>query len=232
MTNNMKQIWRRDSHELINNNNSNDSNSDHNDYPNNGLNSGLNSNDISCDSIDQNSGSSTSTLRATNNETNFNDINIDDIDIKQIVTKDNDISLKRINNNSNSNESLVTNATPNSSSSVNVSLPSPQLASSTSVAQALLICRKNSHPFTERRLSLDAPAKVGRAVARCKPSSDNSIFDCKVLSRNHALLWYEDGKVRPFIYLSLLLLSFLSYELLLIHLLFQFLELFSNQFYP
>jgi hypothetical protein len=50
-------------------------------------------------------------------------------------------------------------------------------------------------------------------VARCKPSTDNSIFDCKVLSRNHALLWYEDGKVRPlylFIYLFVSSFAFIS----------------------
>jgi hypothetical protein len=37
--------------------------------------------------------------------------------------------------------------------------------------------------------------KVGRSVARVKPAVNNAIFDCKVLSRNHALLWYKDGKV-------------------------------------
>jgi hypothetical protein len=31
-------------------------------------------------------------------------------------------------------------------------------------------------------------------VARARPSATNAIFDCKVLSRNHALLWYETGK--------------------------------------
>lgn len=36
--------------------------------------------------------------------------------------------------------------------------------------------------------------KIGRAIARTKVSDNNAIFDCKVLSRNHAELWYEDGK--------------------------------------
>ena len=36
--------------------------------------------------------------------------------------------------------------------------------------------------------------KVGRAVAKCKPQGDNAIFDCKVLSRNHAVIWFENGK--------------------------------------
>ncbi|RWS17900.1 Sarcolemmal membrane-associated protein-like protein [Dinothrombium tinctorium] len=60
--------------------------------------------------------------------------------------------------------------------------------------KACLICRPNSHPFQERKLIVDNQVKIGRAVARSKPSPDNAIFDCKVLSRNHALLWYEDGK--------------------------------------
>lgn len=58
-------------------------------------------------------------------------------------------------------------------------------------AKAVLICRPNSHPFQERTLVLDNPVKVGRSVARVKPMPNNAIFDCKVLSRNHALLWYE-----------------------------------------
>jgi hypothetical protein len=37
--------------------------------------------------------------------------------------------------------------------------------------------------------------KIGRAVARVRAMPDNAIFDCKVLSRTHALIWYEDEKV-------------------------------------
>ncbi|XP_059489562.1 sarcolemmal membrane-associated protein isoform X2 [Neocloeon triangulifer] len=61
-------------------------------------------------------------------------------------------------------------------------------------AKAVLICRPNSHPFQERTLYLDQPVKIGRSVARARPAPNNAIFDCKVLSRNHALLWYENGK--------------------------------------
>ncbi|KAK6619970.1 hypothetical protein RUM44_006370 [Polyplax serrata] len=57
--------------------------------------------------------------------------------------------------------------------------------------KALLICRRNSHPFQARTLILNTPAKIGRSVARARPSSYNGIFDCKVLSRNHAVIWYE-----------------------------------------
>ncbi|XP_065348514.1 sarcolemmal membrane-associated protein-like isoform X2 [Cloeon dipterum] len=61
-------------------------------------------------------------------------------------------------------------------------------------AKAVLMCRPNSHPFQERTLYLDQPVKIGRSVARARPAANNAIFDCKVLSRNHALLWYENGK--------------------------------------
>lgn len=60
--------------------------------------------------------------------------------------------------------------------------------------KAVLLCRPNSHPFQERTLFLDQPVKVGRSVARVRPGPNNGVFDCKVLSRNHALLWYDNGK--------------------------------------
>uniref|UniRef100_A0A023F690 Sarcolemmal membrane-associated protein n=1 Tax=Triatoma infestans TaxID=30076 RepID=A0A023F690_TRIIF len=60
--------------------------------------------------------------------------------------------------------------------------------------KAVLTCRPNSHPFPERTLCLDQPVKIGRSVARARPASNNAIFDCKVLSRNHALIWYNNGK--------------------------------------
>uniref|UniRef100_A0A6A7G4F9 Sarcolemmal membrane-associated protein n=1 Tax=Hirondellea gigas TaxID=1518452 RepID=A0A6A7G4F9_9CRUS len=71
---------------------------------------------------------------------------------------------------------------------------SPSNAPSKMTARATLQCRPNSHPFHERSLLLESSVKIGRSVARSRPGVDNSIFDCKVLSRNHALLWYEDGK--------------------------------------
>lgn len=68
------------------------------------------------------------------------------------------------------------------------------IASQEMCAKAVLICRPNSHPFQARTLRLDQPIKVGRSVARARAAYDNAIFDCKVLSRHHALLWYENGK--------------------------------------
>lgn len=60
--------------------------------------------------------------------------------------------------------------------------------------RAVLKHHTNSFPFEERTLDLSSVVKVGRAVAKCKPQADNAIFDCKVLSRNHALLKFADGK--------------------------------------
>ncbi|CRL06696.1 CLUMA_CG019598, isoform A [Clunio marinus] len=67
---------------------------------------------------------------------------------------------------------------------------------SPTLVKAQLICRPNSHPFPSRTLLLEPkkPMKIGRAIARTKASDNNAIFDCKVLSRNHAELWYDDGK--------------------------------------
>ncbi|XP_023655393.1 sarcolemma associated protein a isoform X5 [Paramormyrops kingsleyae] len=58
-------------------------------------------------------------------------------------------------------------------------------------ALAVFTCRPNSHPFQERHVYLDEPVKIGRSVARCRPTQNNATFDCKVLSRNHALVWFD-----------------------------------------
>ncbi|ELU00737.1 hypothetical protein CAPTEDRAFT_118963 [Capitella teleta] len=60
-------------------------------------------------------------------------------------------------------------------------------------AVAVFTSRPNSHPFQERHVTLHEPVKIGRSVARARPAPNNAVFDCKVLSRNHALLWYENG---------------------------------------
>ncbi len=58
-------------------------------------------------------------------------------------------------------------------------------------------CRSttSSDVIEERVIYLDSPCKIGRAVAKIKPEVNNAIFDCKVLSRNHAVLWFENDKV-------------------------------------
>lgn len=63
------------------------------------------------------------------------------------------------------------------------------------MAMAILTSRPNSHPFEERKILLTEPSKVGRSVAKSRPAPNNCIFDCKVLSRNHAIIWFENEKV-------------------------------------
>lgn len=67
----------------------------------------------------------------------------------------------------------------------------PPSLSSMPSALAIFTCRPNSHPFQERHVYLDEPIKIGRSVARCRPAQNNATFDCKVLSRNHALVWFD-----------------------------------------
>ncbi|XP_061518938.1 sarcolemmal membrane-associated protein isoform X1 [Anopheles gambiae] len=109
-----------------------------------------------------------------NNATTNNNINAN-----TLINNNNSITCGTLNvsNNINNNNSLNNNGQPQ-------------------VARALLICRPNSHPFNNRTLYLEpgAQAKVGRSVARIRVSENNAIFDCKVLSRNHAVLWYKDGR--------------------------------------
>lgn len=71
----------------------------------------------------------------------------------------------------------------------------------------------NVELFEERRISLSKPCKIGRAVAKLRPEPNNAIFDCKVLSRNHALIWEENGKVGPIYFFEIqsLILFFSSF---------------------
>ena len=99
-------------------------------------------------------------------------------------------------------QTLTSNSANNTSSSRNSSF-SNQSNSPTSSSQesagpfAVFLFRSNSgiESFDERKISLDKPCKIGRSVAKIKPEPNNAIFDCKVLSRNHALLWHENSKV-------------------------------------
>lgn len=71
-----------------------------------------------------------------------------------------------------------------------------------SYAYAVFTPCQQSHTFEDRRIPFlsEEPIKIGRAVAKLRPCPDNAIFDCKVLSRNHAAIWYEDGKVIQYVY--------------------------------
>ena len=88
-----------------------------------------------------------------------------------------------------------------SSPSINSNQQSPNgsTTSPENCPYAVFIFRSNgnntSELFEERRIMLDKSCKIGRSVAKIRPEPNNAIFDCKVLSRNHALLWEEKGKV-------------------------------------
>ncbi|XP_020806616.1 sarcolemmal membrane-associated protein [Drosophila serrata] len=69
--------------------------------------------------------------------------------------------------------------------------------SGTGEAKIVLHCEAKSHKFETRSILLqpNQECKVGRLIAKSKASENNAIFDCKVLSRNHAMLWYTaDGR--------------------------------------
>ncbi|KAH8349306.1 hypothetical protein KR084_003529 [Drosophila pseudotakahashii] len=82
--------------------------------------------------------------------------------------------------------------------SVDLSLESESApASIEGVAKIVLQCEAKSHKFETRSILLQPSqdCKVGRLIAKSKASEGNAIFDCKVLSRNHAVLWYtQDGR--------------------------------------
>jgi hypothetical protein len=50
--------------------------------------------------------------------------------------------------------------------------------------------------FETKVWELFEPLKIGRQVnSKTKPAPSNGYFDSKVLSRNHAEIWVEGGKV-------------------------------------
>lgn len=63
------------------------------------------------------------------------------------------------------------------------------------VAKIVLIPHERSHPFARRECIAREPLKVGRSVDKKRISTNNLIFDCRVLSRNHAVIRFENGKV-------------------------------------
>ena len=69
------------------------------------------------------------------------------------------------------------------------------MSGSGDVPKIVLIPHETSHPFARRECVMREALKVGRSVDRRRISANNLIFDCRVLSRNHALIWFENGKV-------------------------------------
>lgn len=63
------------------------------------------------------------------------------------------------------------------------------------VAKIVLVPHERSHEFVQRECIAREPLKVGRSVDKKRISTNNLIFDCRVLSRNHAVIRFENGKV-------------------------------------
>lgn len=66
----------------------------------------------------------------------------------------------------------------------------------------ILNAHTNSHPFSSRKIyiqEMNQEIKVGRSIAKNKVCENNAIFDCKVLSRNHAIFWYSDKENKFYI---------------------------------
>ncbi len=63
------------------------------------------------------------------------------------------------------------------------------------VPKIVLTPLERSHHFGRRECVANEVLKVGRSVDRRRISPNNLIFDCRVLSRNHAQIWFENGKV-------------------------------------
>ncbi|KNC96214.1 uncharacterized protein SPPG_08367 [Spizellomyces punctatus DAOM BR117] len=59
-----------------------------------------------------------------------------------------------------------------------------------------LLLESLNDTFTAKSLDLFEPIKIGRKVnPKNGPESTNGVFDSKVLSRNHAEIWFSDNKV-------------------------------------
>ncbi|KAI8436913.1 hypothetical protein MSG28_010341 [Choristoneura fumiferana] len=69
--------------------------------------------------------------------------------------------------------------------------PEPPNNQDVGVPKAVFVPHANSLPFEERRVTLEQ--SIGRNVYRATPSPTNAIFECRVLSRHHATLYYEKG---------------------------------------
>ena len=66
----------------------------------------------------------------------------------------------------------------------------------TGVPIVLFECGPSSYTFDQRTVHLapnGTPTKTGRSQGPLKPKPDNAIFECRVLSRTHAQIWYQDG---------------------------------------
>ncbi len=76
------------------------------------------------------------------------------------------------------------------------------MAEAVDVPKIVVVPHERSILFNKRECAMSEPQKVGRSVDKKRILQNNLIFDCRVLSRNHALIWFENGKV-SFVYLRI-----------------------------
>lgn len=101
------------------------------------------------------------------------------------------------NNTNKSDSNLLEGSSNTTNNTTTSSVPAVASYDNNGQAKIVLICEGNSHPFQTRTISLtpNVECMVGRLIAKSKASENNAIFDCKVLSRKHAVIWYTpDGK--------------------------------------
>ncbi|XP_073823898.1 sarcolemma associated protein [Musca autumnalis] len=100
-------------------------------------------------------------------------------------------------NNQAKNDSNLIDASSSSNTTSSLATVVPSSDTNNGQAKIVLICEGNSHPFQTRTILLtpNVECMVGRLIAKSKAAENNAIFDCKVLSRKHAVIWYTpDGK--------------------------------------
>ncbi|XP_064400606.1 sarcolemmal membrane-associated protein-like isoform X2 [Halichondria panicea] len=68
------------------------------------------------------------------------------------------------------------------------------MAEAVDVPKIVVVPHERSILFNKRECAMSEPQKVGRSVDKKRILQNNLIFDCRVLSRNHALIWFENGK--------------------------------------
>ncbi|KAM7351986.1 sarcolemma associated protein isoform 1-T2 [Cochliomyia hominivorax] len=182
---------------LNNNNNNNNMNNNANNANNSVAAAGLQPNFLSQLALTANvaglqTKSSTSSLPSTNNSSSTVVTNLTAKQLNQSF-----IMMEQSNNQNKSTDSNLLEGTTSNNSTSSASTVPAVTYDNNGQAKIVLICEGNSHPFQTRTISLtpNVECMVGRLIAKSKASENNAIFDCKVLSRKHAVIWYTpDGK--------------------------------------
>ncbi|KAM8715770.1 hypothetical protein ACLKA7_002765 [Drosophila subpalustris] len=175
--------------------NSNSSNSNSNNTNSNNTNSNINSNDANDNLENQENNNITATeICDSNTNTLQGHLAQQQVQLHLAINS----VLNSSNNTTTSNNlfsSMGALQMPNEAVTNSAVVPGAEMTPGE--AKIILQCEGKSHKFETRTICLapNQECKVGRLIAKSKASEGNAIFDCKVLSRNHAMLWYTaDGR--------------------------------------